>query len=781
MPKWIIGMALLAVLVVQHSDARSIFGGRGVVGPAAAVSDEEFVGPFASWNCARSSASGTCGLAGSGSGSAYFNAPVDGTDATSAVQACISAMTTAHPVCYFPAGAYKISTTLTYNSISGCSTNCAGYNLIGHDPSDTSLVWAGSSGGTLLYLNGVGLSEVSRFTFNGGGLAGILIDQSIVSGGGDTGNLFVDDVFTNGLAGNAIGYRCGFFGFQCSETGIVRATFNNLFDGATTCNANAVGVWVWYSTFNSNNYALGGQCQGTSAGQVNSIHNIFNGSSVADFYGATRHPETLIDNYSTGSNQFVNGGGFFLLQRNTILNPTTNPPILNIVDTSAFDNVIKMGAGTPIGSNGGGRVFSMGNTTTASSMYNLVQLPYSFSDTVNATIGTIVPPAMPGTPPNNSRTIYEASSGGTNNSTCSVASPCTAQAAICMAATGSNGFSAGNCTGTVNSSKNVAHIQAGNYTIASTLSIPANSNMQLIGDSWRSSNLQGSAGVTPVLQVNGPSHVTLREFLVAPNSNAQDGILFSGADFAGSKIWMEFPFSENSVTAAFMDNVSQTSVESHMFNFPFSSGTTVVQNGGTFNVFFGESGNDVQQALISGSANYQEVGIWQDAHLATGWAAISGSGTYTSASNLLSTSNTALDNPYVYNLSSYSGNAVLVGSRMLPWDCTHTSAIGGSLSSGRAAAALQEQLGGDDSYVSFTGTTSQVFGNLGYTTSGCTVNLGTDTVNGSPHAPDGTFLNAVMPASGTFRATAPSLPQAGEIQVYRVYVHLANNAYRITP
>src|SRR5215469_15090508 len=58
-------------------------------------SNEEFVGPFASWMCARTAASGTCGTAAA----AFCNAAGNGvTDDTTAVQNCINSLTTSAPV-----------------------------------------------------------------------------------------------------------------------------------------------------------------------------------------------------------------------------------------------------------------------------------------------------------------------------------------------------------------------------------------------------------------------------------------------------------------------------------------------------------------------------------------------------------------------------------------------------------------------------------------------------------------------------------------------------------
>src|SRR5438105_7066107 len=144
---------------------------------AYAMGDEEFVGPLASWANVKTK----YGAAGDGV-----------TDDTAAIQKALSALGPTNPTLYFPAGTYRITQTL---NLAG-----QGYvNVIGQDPAVTTILWGGSSGGTMLHLNGIAYSRFDRLTFNCQGNAAVAVDQSWdnATGSFDTGNEYADDVFEN--------------------------------------------------------------------------------------------------------------------------------------------------------------------------------------------------------------------------------------------------------------------------------------------------------------------------------------------------------------------------------------------------------------------------------------------------------------------------------------------------------------------------------------------------------------------------------------------------------
>ena len=120
------------------------------------MGDEEFVGPFSSWANVKSN----------------YRAAGDGvTDDTVAIQNALNALGPNNPTLYFPAGTYRITQTLTLAAQQYV-------NVIGQDAANTAIIWAGSPGGTMLYLNGIALSRFDRLTFNGQGNAAVAVDQA---------------------------------------------------------------------------------------------------------------------------------------------------------------------------------------------------------------------------------------------------------------------------------------------------------------------------------------------------------------------------------------------------------------------------------------------------------------------------------------------------------------------------------------------------------------------------------------------------------------------------
>ncbi len=499
---------------------------------AQAMGDEEFVGPFASWANVKT----------------IYGAAGDGvTDDTAAIQKALNALGPTDPTLYLPAGTYRITQTLT---LAGQQD----VNIVGQDPANTTIIWAGSSGGAMLYLNGIAYSRFDRLTFNGQGNAGVAVDQSWVGSGNyfDTGNEYADDVFEN----VGTGLRCGNLGYGCAETSMLRDQFiKNTVVGVTTKNFNALDMFIWYSLFQ--NDAVG-VSNNPGAGNFHVFNSIFEGSINADVTIGNTGTFNLRDNYSSGS------GGYFLgpseatnnpanitIEGNTILD-TANPisvAVGNLGPVVLLDNTIRSlaGASGPVVRAAGWSptdLFSMGNTFTVSSPtsanghYHSVQDQVVARSTVNPS-----PPILPGTPPNNQRQIFEVAPGATTAQI---------QQAIKNAA----------AAGTV---KPVVHLQPGSYSINVTLVVPAGSDLQIIGDGYNSQLAWSGAGTGPVMRLLGPSRATLRDFSVNGNRNTADGIEVDNADQPGSRVFMEQSTLTWSHTNLFVDGLDYTNVEMHDF------------------------------------------------------------------------------------------------------------------------------------------------------------------------------------------------------------------------
>jgi hypothetical protein len=642
------------------------------------VENDEFVGPFPSWANMKT----------------HYGAVGNGfTDDTAAIQTALNALGPGNPILYFPAGTYKITNTL---SLSGQSA----VGIIGADPTTTAIVWAGSSGGTMLYINGVKYSRFDRLTFNGQGNAAVAVDQSKADDVNccfDTGNQYADNIFENA----GIGFRCGNLGFGCADTTMLRNSFvNNTVMGILMKNFNALDLWVWYSTFQNNwagigNYVPGGE---NGAGEFHVYNSIFQNSEAADIAYGNIGVFNFVNNYSIGSKKFVAAGGSngsdqVLFQRNTILDTTQTQAIVqdDRGPVILLDNVIRSAssasynpspcdelgrrAGTcPVVMVGnfnvaypglGYDLFSMGNTFTLGSGTCSTSSPAVVNGRCHSINDQIVsrasinpnPPILPGTPPNLGRTIYEASPTG-SGTVCSVAAPCSMQQAITNAAVG--------C------SNNVAHMQPGDYSIASTITVPPNCAIQIIGDS-NYSRLR-SAGANPVMRLLGPSLATLSNFEVDGIGLAQDGIEIDNVDAggAGGRVFVEGGVFAGSNINVFTDCIDYANVELHNSqnlynNSPSTGGMTITSgaHGGQFNQYLGLSASlGGYSYSVSGSANVNINGIWNETpSTLTNLLNVTGAGTVTYSGSFFNVPSSS-PGPGVLNsanFTNFTGTAGLVG------------------------------------------------------------------------------------------------------------------------
>jgi hypothetical protein len=610
-----------------------------------AVGDEEFVGPFANWLNVKTTPG--CGATGNGT-----------TDDTTAIQNCINMLGATSPNLFFPAGTYKITNTLTLSAAISVS-------IVGADPATTSIIWAGSAGGTMLSLSGVTYSKFDRLTFNGQGSANTLIndDWSGSSNYFPTGNEFADDVFENAIN---IAFQCGVTA-GCSENALLRDHFIGNVIGVFTWNANALNQWIWYSTFQSNSLGAGNLYQPDSYnGQGGNIHvydSIFQGSTYADLTAGNASLWSYRGNYSNGSCRFLYGGGtgsanFFVIQDNTVLNSScsTHGPIDIEADAGPMillDNALQSPISTEVYI--AGDLFSMGNTFTASTascggaVYS--GRCHSFNDQIIGSI-TADPPTLPGTPPNLGRTIHEATT--VSQITSGIASA---------------GASCNN---------SVVHIQAGNYSVSSTIQVPANCPIQIIGDGRNS--LLVANGASPVMQLLGPSKVTLRDFQCSGNNNASDCIEVDNDDQRGARVFMEGVILSQSSTNLFVDALDYTLVEAHDFqnlSTDSVSGTptgVIVTGGaqaaagnwqgGATNVFAGLAAANYYGWQTSGGAHLAVEDVWNDqggsnTNQNTVFTA-TGIGTVTYSGGLLAT---YTGDPYLV-LNNFTGVAGLVANEV---------------------------------------------------------------------------------------------------------------------
>ncbi len=675
-----------------------------------------------------------------------------------------------------PCGIYKITGTL--NLITRLNVS-----VIGEDNSTdsgrctTTIVWSGSSAGTMLFVKGVAYGSFNRLTFDLNSLAKVGVDQSEPNGFTyfDTSSQYADDVFKNGLggaAGSSFGIRCGGnFGDAngCSETEVLRSTFTGLGAGFGACNANAVDEWVWYSTFSGNGQGITSDYTPGScfSGSIHAVGNVFLNQTVVDV--ASRQGATnVIRNYSSGSKKFYNGlSTFGVLQGNTIVNTTDGVSVFQATHMTDNDIVtLNTNTAPVVDASNGSDIFSMNNRfTVASAIHsgNCQQAPvycqvYAFDDTVvSSTVINQTAPALPPMPIKRARTVYEASPSG-SGTTCSYASPCSVQTAVCRAATATN-----DCSGSVSYTKNIVHLRPGTYTISSTITVPA-SDIQIVGDGWYT-ELSGNAGVNPLLLLSGPSQVTLRHLSIAGNANTDDMVKIANADQVGAVVFAQ-GLSSSSMAQAISVAVNNATVELHDFQFAQPSGVAITGSGtGSLRVFFGATFAGASSLALSNGIKFMAVGTWQDGATGGTFGSVSGAGsvTYVGSQVVLNYgSGTYRD---FLDFSGFTGNAAALGIVPL---CVNPFVSGyrftGTLGTGGRVLGAGNFLVGSSPF-SLTGGTTEFFTNR-YWNSTCD-NLTKITDNSQ----DVNFLRAVL---APYHTTLPFVPVDQPISVTNAKFYRVN-------
>ncbi len=500
---------------------------------------DEFNGPFGSWADLK----------------ANYGAKGDGvTDETSALQSALNDLgKSGHAtVLYVPAGTYLITSTVTLQSQQHVS-------IIGANPNTTTLKWGGATGGVLLHIDGVAYSRFDRLTFAGSGTAGVLVDQSLTgySQGQyfDTGNEYADDVFQDAT----YGIQGGNYGLGAAESSVLRCQFlRHTGAGIILKNFNALDWFIWHCTFVDN---YDGVSNNPGAGNFHVFGSLFQRSTNSDIDIVSLGLFSFRYNTSIGSKQFFTvpntwaNGAELTFQGNTIADTTSDTAISigTMGPVFLIDNVIasRSDATAPafveIGYDTAGLVavgntFTVNNPMTVTCSMGTSQVINVDNQIVARSSLTITAPVLPGVLPNNNRTVFEVSAGSSGS---------TIQTAINQAAA-------------LSGQRPVVHLAQGAYTILSTLTVPANADVQIIGDGGLT-DLQwgGPQGTSPVIELAGPSRAILRDFMIQTYGKSA-GVQVDNADQAGARIFMEQATLTRGITAGLLvDQLDNAVVELH--------------------------------------------------------------------------------------------------------------------------------------------------------------------------------------------------------------------------
>jgi hypothetical protein len=516
-------------------------------------------------------------------------------------------------VLYVPAGTYRITQTVTLLARENVS-------ILGEHPDVTRLKWDGASGGVLLHIDGVNHSRFDRITFDGASKAGVLVDQSLTgySQGQyfDTGNEYADDVFQDA----AIGIRAGNYDLGAAESSVLRCQFRrHSTAGIILKNFNALDWFIWYCTFDDN---YDGVSNNPGAGNFHVFGSLFHRSTNADLDISNTGLFSFRYNTSIGSKRFFNttftwgNGAQITIQGNTIVDTTADDAI-NIGSMGPVllvDNVIasRVGATGPAVKQNSydapdmtavGNRFTVLNPLSVSGSMGTPRFLNVDNQTVARGSMNLAEPTLPDVRENYDRPVFEVAPG---------ASAGTIQTAINQAAA-------------LNGQRPVVHLPQGSYNITQTIVVPANTDLQIVGDGGVTGlGWGGAAGTSPVLRLAGPSRAILRDFKISSFGKSA-GIQVDNADQAGARIFLEQVDLTRGLTANLLvDRLDRAVVEAHnlylaqTYVAPASTGTGVKVVGGANASAGNPLGGKVSVFAGASSDNYLSFEVTNGGRLAVG-------------------------------------------------------------------------------------------------------------------------------------------------------------------
>lgn len=739
--------------------------------PSSESGGDEFVGPFGSWSDLKRD----------------YGAKGDGvTDDTGAVQRAFDRIGAAgrSPTLYIPAGTYLINQTV---SLQGG----ANLSVIGEDPGTTILKWGGAEGGVLFHVNGVAYSRFIRLTFDGSSTASIAVDQSMTgtSSSGrpsnfDTGNEYSDDVFKD--AGDGI--RAGGYGQGAAESTVLRCQFlRNSEAGIILKNFNALDWFVWDSVFQDNNKAL---TNNPGAGNFHAYYSLFQRSKTADIDIVNTGNFNFRGNVSINSAIFMfqeyyyTNGAVTIAEGNMIIDPTGGHQNAiyqgNMGALLLIDNVFVSppGADQPAAVHGSldppdtmsfGNTFTVDNPITSIGYGKGPGRLVSFDDKiVDRSSLDLTPPRMPGALPNFHRAVFEAS-----------------------------GFSSAGVQAAIDNamrlcgSKPVVHLPYGRYTIARTVQIPANCDLQLVGDGASTRLVWNGPAHGVVLELRGPSRATVRDLGVYAGA-ADASILIENADQPNSRAYMlEANLARSLKANLFVDGLDYTHVVSRdiMHGYtavaPARTGTSVKVVGGTLaaagnpqsgrtTLFAGSSsGNYVSYALSNGGSLMVQ-DIWYEGPNKSTYAIVTDNSRFTVEGSRVAL---PVENGDAVDLADFSGTAAILSTEF-----SNVIRIEGN-GDGKVWVAGNNT----DHNVPAGNMSSYLINESSTATSVFTDNRWQDKSYGSRPAPDqGTpdanFVRSMLEQDRANRFTPIADLPAGvtDVRLYRVFTELGNYGIRIT-
>jgi hypothetical protein len=541
---------------------------------AAANAQEEFNGPFPGWVNVKT----RFGVKGNGKD-----------DDTRALQLAIDSLTqpvinyntgkAAYMVIYLPAGVYNISATLVLKGKIGVS-------IIGESPLTTTIKWVGANGGKMFLANGSAYIKVSRLTWDANGHKEIEAfglhwkDRESDAKGQSAAAVNIeisDNIFTGACrfgisAGTTPGDGTN---HMDSEISIRRCVFNNCTEaGIYIKGYNALDYWVWDCRFLACKDAIS-----STYGNYHVYRSYFKGSQYADMHNTNGYYISARGCYSEGSAMFSHDEGASsnpfkrIFQANSVVNSGTTPiGYYHLGKITALDNTFGIAKDTAVHAfietgtwaPGNSEVLSLNNTygyKTAvrfiSGTNRLYSIKDNFSKAFKSSGAAAFISNQEQTPAKMNRTIIAVPAGAGSKKIQELIGQA-------MKLTGK---------------RPVLYFPVGRYILDEPLLVPANADMQLIGEGYLYASVIMPSAAFPkgkaLLNIKGPTNIVIRDLQLnqfTNNMSGIDGIRFTNVDQPGSRAFVEQLYT-NSPRSLHGDGLDYLSIqESNSF---YSVGKTI--------------------------------------------------------------------------------------------------------------------------------------------------------------------------------------------------------------
>ena len=538
-----------------------------------AQSLEEFNGPFAGWANIK----------------LRFGAKGNGKDDdTKAIQKAIDGLGPAggikgagplYTVLYLPAGTYCISTTLVLRGKIGVS-------IIGEDPSTTIIKWIGPDADTMLWANGSAYYKISRLTWNANNrkeIEAIGIHWKNRWNDGKTQsyaslNIEVSDNTFIGNCKYGISGGTGPEGTNNndSEIAIKRCTFQSCTGaGIITTGYNALDYWIWDCRFFNCNIGINSRF-----GNFHAYRSYFKKSLQADVTNTNGYYKSLRGCYSEDSKGFTVDSGASqnpfkrIYQANTVVRSKGMPIQFYhwgrlFFTNNIFDKPVDTSVHGFVKTNNA--VISLNNKYNGKTYIEFLS-PAAFQQ-INDSYG-----ASPG---NAGATFLQAQEKTPVNANRQVfAVPANADANIIQQLI--------NAAIKLKGKRPIVYFAAGVYKISKPLSIPAGSDIQLVGDGLLDASVilpaDNFPGGNAMIKVAGPSIVAIREIQLGNFTNSRkniDAFQFVNIDQPESRIFVDqlYATANNTIRAEGVDYLYIQKDNSFFADNDFISGGMLVQGG----------------------------------------------------------------------------------------------------------------------------------------------------------------------------------------------------------